>query len=84
MPVNKPEYISPIKKQRLKLGLTQEALARILAEMGVHLTRQEISHYELGRANVPANVLKHLDKALDLMDGTLYYELNLKRHGGDD
>jgi transcriptional regulator with XRE-family HTH domain len=84
MPVTKPIYISPIKKQRRKLGLSQEALAAILAEMGVRISRQEISHYEMGYVNVPAKILPVLDKALDLMEGTLYYELNIKRNGGDE
>lgn len=84
MPDNKPKYVSPIQKQRKKLGITQDALAAMLAEMGVHLTRQEVSNWERGKAKVPARILPLLDRALDLMDGTLYYELNLKRHGGDD
>lgn len=84
MGATKPKTIHPITRRRRELKLTQQALANKLCKLGCCLTRQNISGWECGRHNIPAHVLPYIDRALDLMDGTLYYEVNLKRHGGDE
>ena len=84
MGTDKPKIIHPITKRRRELKLSQQALADILCSAGYCVTRQNISGWETGRHHIPADKLPYLDRALDLMDGTLYYALNLKRHGGDE
>lgn len=61
------------------MGLTQKALAERLCALGVEATAQAIYHWEVGDVAVPAAKLPALDKALDLLDGTMYRELNLKK-----
>lgn len=50
-----------LRRRRLELGLSQEALA-----WSVEVTQGSISNYELGRSDIPLSVLVRVCEALEI------------------
>jgi transcriptional regulator with XRE-family HTH domain len=64
-----------IVNRRYELRLTQEDLAKRLAELGLERTATTISAWENGRSPLPLELIEPLSKALEMASPALLYEL---------
>jgi transcriptional regulator with XRE-family HTH domain len=59
----------------MKLRLTQEDLAKRLADLGIERTTTTISSWENDRSPLPLELIEPLSKALELASPALLYEI---------
>jgi transcriptional regulator with XRE-family HTH domain len=64
-----------IYKRRRELRLTQEDLAKRLAELGIERSPNTISSWETERSLLPLDLIEPLSKALEMASPALLYEL---------
>lgn len=76
---------NPIAKRMEELGLTLDGLRKRLEREGVSVSVATIDRWKRSLVKVPGVHLPALDRALGLLEGSLYRELYAKNfYGGKD